>query len=270
MDFKPYEVTIDGLSAHCWQGGQGYPLLLMHGAGPGTSAAGNFAKVREPLAERYHVYGTDMIGFGQSDRKSEPPYFDYDLWLRQMQAVLDTIPEGPVGLVGHSISATYALRLAGRNARVDKVMLTCPMGAAIEPNEHLETLWSFPDNEAALRHSLEVLFNNHDLITDDLIASRMSVLGEPGYGDYFEKVFGGDKRALVQPTILSKEELEAVTCPLTIIHGRSDLAFPQEETAAVLIETLTQADLHLLNRCSHGPAFERPKAFLSIAMDFFG
>ena len=42
-----------------WHGGDGYPLLLMHGAGPGTSAAGNFAKVREPLAKRYEVYGTD-------------------------------------------------------------------------------------------------------------------------------------------------------------------------------------------------------------------
>ena len=34
----------------------------MHGAGPGTSAAGNFAKVKT-LAKRYEVYGTDMIGF---------------------------------------------------------------------------------------------------------------------------------------------------------------------------------------------------------------
>ncbi len=41
---------------------------------------------------------------------------------------------------------------------------------------------------------------------------------------------GGDKRALLAPTILGDDELRAVTCPVTIVHGRSDLAFPIEET----------------------------------------
>lgn len=270
MNFEPYEIDVDGHNAHVWRGGSGYPLLLMHGAGPGTSAAGSFARVREALAERYCVYGTDMIGFGSSVRKAEPPYFDYALWLRQMQAVLDSIPDGPVGLVGHSISGTFAMRLAGRNDRVDKILLSCPMGTAIEPNPDLETLWSFPGDEQALRRSLKVLINNHALITDELIASRLPVLSTPGYDEYFEKVFGGDKRELIRPTILTCEELAAVTCAVSIIHGRNDLAFPQEQTAAVLVEAFPQADLHLLSRCSHGPAFERPEAFLNIAIDFFG
>lgn len=270
MTFESYSIDVDGYDAHVWSGGEGYPLLLMHGAGPGTSAAGNFAKVREPLAKRFRVYGTDMIGFGASARKSEPPFFDYALWLRQMQAVLDHIPDGPVGLIGHSISGSYAMRLAGRNKRVDKILLSCSMGTAMEPNEHLETMWSFPRDEAGLRRSLQVLINDHSLITDDLVASRSSVLSEPGYDAYFENVFGGDKAPLIRPTVLTTDELAAVTCAVSIVHGRSDLAFPQEQTAALLAEALPQADLHLLNRCSHGPAFERPEAFLAIAEAFFG
>jgi 2-hydroxymuconate-semialdehyde hydrolase len=263
-------VEIAGLKAHVWQGGDGYPLLLMHGAGPGTSAAGNFAKVRHPLAKRYTVYGTDMIGFGESDRKVSAPYFDYDLWLRQMQVVLDSIPGSKVGLVGHSISATYALRLAGTNPKVDKVLLTCPIGTDLEPNSDLDVLWSFPKDEQALRRSLRVLIPNDELINDELVKSRMEILNTPGYDSYFRKVFSGDNRELLRPTILTPEELQAVKCPVSIIHGRNDLAFPQEQTASVLIKALPQADLHLLSACSHGPAFERPDAFLDIAFNFFG
>lgn len=270
MNFQSSNIPVGETSAHMWQGGEGYPVLMMHGAGPGTSAMANFGKVREPLAERYHVYATDMIGFGLSGRKQSVPYFDYQLWLNQMQAALDEIPEGPVGLIGHSISATFALRLAATNDRVSKVMVTCPMGRPLAPNPDRQQLWTFPETREDLRKSLQVLFYDHSIITDELLDSRMAVLGEGDYAAYFNKVFGGDKQALLGPTILSDDELRAVTCPVTIIHGRSDLAFPIEETSYPIAEILTQADVHALTRCSHGPAFERTETFLKIAFDFFG
>lgn len=270
MDFETRDIPVGPTTAHMWHGGDGPPLLLMHGAGPGTSAAANFGKIREPLAERYHLYATDMIGFGRSGRKVEPPYFDYPLWLEQMQAVLDQIPEGPVGLLGHSISASFAMRLAARNQRVAKILLSCPMGRPLARNPHREQLWSFPRSREDLRKSLQVLFHDHSVITEDLLDSRMAVLDEPGYGDYFEKVFGGDTQDLVAQTILTDEELRAITCSVSIVHGRDDLAFPIEETAYPIAEVLTKADVHALARCSHGPAFERTEAFLAIAFDFFG
>lgn len=268
--FETRDVRVGATTAHMWHGGAGPPILMMHGAGPGTSAAANFGSIRGPMAARYHLYATDMIGFGQSGRKAEAPYFDYPLWLEQMQAVLDQIPDGPVGLLGHSISATFALRLAARNERVAKLLLSCPMGRPLAPNPHRDQLWSFPRSREDLRKSLQVLFHDHSAITDELLASRMAVLGEPGYRDYFEKVFGGDTQELVAQTVLSDEELRAVTCPVSIVHGRHDLAFPIEETAYPIAEVITHADVHALARCSHGPAFERSDAFLAIAFDFFG
>ena len=270
MHFEETSINVSGYDAHVWHGGKGYPILMMHGAGPGTSSAGNFAKVRIPMSKNFNVFGTDMIGFGKSAQKLEAPFFDYDLWLQQMQAVLDSIPAEKVGLVGHSISATFAIRLASKNNKVDKILLTCPMGTDIKPNSDLETLWTYPTNRESLVRSLKVLINNHDLITDDLIQSRLDVLEMPGYREYFEKVFYGPKSELIRPTILSEKELGSIKCPVTIIHGLRDLAFPQEQTAMLLCRSLPQADLHLLAKCSHGPAFERPEEFLNIAIKFFG
>ena len=89
MEFETRDIPMGETTAHVWHGGDGYPVFMMHGAGPGTSAMANFGKIREPPAERYHVYATDMIGFGQSGRQKSAPFFDYRLWLDQMQAVLD-------------------------------------------------------------------------------------------------------------------------------------------------------------------------------------
>src|SRR5690606_34550359 len=64
---------------HYWEGGSGFPVLMMLGVGPGTSIVGNFGPVLEPLCEHLHVFAMDLIGFGRSDRKPDAPFFDVDL-----------------------------------------------------------------------------------------------------------------------------------------------------------------------------------------------
>lgn len=268
--FREQRITVQGVEAAVWDGGGGLPILLMHGAGPGTSIAANFGKVLDRLAKRYHVFATDMIGFGASGRKTERPLFDYDLWLAQMQAVLDLMPGKEVGILGHSIGASFAFRLAARNERVAKILATGAMGTSISVNEHLEQLWTFPRTETDLRRSLEVLFFDHAIITPELIRQRLAVLSEGTYGDYFDEMFGGEKDRLIKPTVLHEDELTAVRCEVRLIHGRSDLAFPIEETSECLARALRHADLHALARCGHGPAAERTETFMALTLDFFG
>ena len=270
MELRESDIEVEGCRAHIYEAGKGFPILLMHGAGPGTCVPVNFGRVLEPLAERYHVFGTDLIGFGASGRKSATPYFDYPLWVKQAEAVLATLPKGPKGILGHSISATLAMRLAGENADVTKLLLTGAMGTPMHSSAALETLWSFPGDLAALRRSLDVLFFDSSFVTDTMLEDRLGVLNADGYPEYFAALFAGDKDALIAPTVLSADELARVTCEVAIVHGRSDAAFPSDATAAVLADALPQADLTLLAACGHGPAAERPETFLSLAFDFFG
>ena len=113
------DIEFEGHSVHIWKGGSGFPVLMLHGSGPGAGTMGNWRFVLEPLAEKYHVLATDLIGFGESGRKSEEPYFDIALWRRQAQFMLDRLGDGPVGIIGHSLSASLALGLAAANERVD-------------------------------------------------------------------------------------------------------------------------------------------------------
>ena len=65
---------IAGHRVHYLEGGTGFPVLMLHGVGPGTSIVGNFGPVLEPLAEQFHIIAADLIGFGEPDAKKTEPF----------------------------------------------------------------------------------------------------------------------------------------------------------------------------------------------------
>ena len=91
-------VEAEGHRVHLWQGGTGFPVLMLHGVGPGTSIVGNYSSVLEPLAEHCRIVAADLFGFGKSEFKAKPPYFDVELWVRQRLALLEHLGDGSCGI----------------------------------------------------------------------------------------------------------------------------------------------------------------------------
>lgn len=266
MAYIDKSYTVDGLRAHAIEGGSGYPLLLIHGSGPGASTVGNWRRILDPLAERYKVYATDLIGFGRSARKTAPPFFDMQLWLRQCEALLAQIVEPHVGILAHSLSAVLALRLAARHpTKVAQVLTTGAMGRRFSVNEATTRVWTFPEDREALRLTAESLVFDRSLIDDAYLDARMAILhSDTSYGGYFSTMFAGDKQAFVDRSLLGADELAAVTCPVTLMHGREDVGFPPAVTLE-LAKHVPQADVVLLGRCSHSVAMEFPDKLISAA-----
>ena len=52
---------------HYNEAGEGPPVLLLHGSGPGATGWSNFGPNMAHLAERYRVLAVDMPGWGRSD-----------------------------------------------------------------------------------------------------------------------------------------------------------------------------------------------------------
>lgn len=264
------EITFDGVSVHYWEGGRGLPLLLIHGSGPGASTMGNWRFLLEPLAERYHVVAADLIGFGLSGRKATPPYFDFNLWLRQARAMLDVFSESECAVLGHSISAALALRLAASDRRVSKVATTGAMGVRFAANAHTERVWTFPETRDDLRRTAASLVYDRSVITDEYLDSRMKVLHANGYAAYFRSMFAGDKQAYIDAAVVGENDLRLVSCDVLMVHGRNDLPFPFEETTLAISRLLPQADVVALAHCGHSPAVEHPSKLLAAFHTFFG
>jgi pimeloyl-ACP methyl ester carboxylesterase len=85
------------------------PLLLLHTPELAASAY-EMRKIIEPLAQHYHVYAPDLIGFGFSDR----PAMDYsaETYETLCRDFLTDVVKQPATLVASRISCNYAVRIA--------------------------------------------------------------------------------------------------------------------------------------------------------------
>ena len=270
MALTEQDIEFEGNSVHFWEGGSGFPILMLHGSGPGAGTMGNWRFVLEPLAESYHVLATDLIGFGESGRKREEPYFDIDLWLRQAQFMLDRLPYGPAGSIGHSLSASLALGLAAANERLTKVLTTGAMGGHFAVNENTNLCWTFPETREDLRKAVECLVFDRSVVTDALLDSRMEILHDGEYGPYFRSMFAGDKQQYVDAAVLPADSLNRLTCDVVMMHGRDDRPFPYAENSLALSAAIPHADVILGGRGGHSPALEHPDKLLSVANLLFG
>ena len=270
MGVREGDIDFGGVNVHYLRGGSGLPILMMHGSGPGVSSVGNWAQVLEPLSERYEVLAFDLIGFGGSGRKPREPYFDLDLWLDQARFMLGQFDQQPLGVIGHSLSSILALRLAAADHRITKVLTTGAAGAPLQLNDYLEAAWTFPKTRDELRRTLAPLVYDPSKLTDVFLDNRMSVLQSGDYGEYFTRMFAGNKQQYVDALVLSDHTLAKVTCDVLMMHGREDRAVPFHQTTLQVSERLSNADVIVLSHCGHGVAQEQPEKFLAAVTSFFG
>jgi len=265
-----YFTQIEGFRIRYWEGGDGFPVLMLHGVGPGTSTVGNFGPVLEPLEEHCRVIAIDLIGFGDSERKKEGPLFDMDLWVRQGLAVLDHFTGGKrCGLIGHSLGGALALKIASHAPQVTKILTSSSIGASYPLNDTLDAFWTLPRDSDELRRIMENMVFNQTAITDEMLELRWEMLSQPGYGDYFADMFAGDRQALIDAAVVGDEEAARITAAITMLHGRNDKPCPADQTTLVVADKLPRADVILLSECGHNLPRERTDDYLAAARALF-
>jgi 2-hydroxymuconate-semialdehyde hydrolase len=213
----------------------------------------------------------DLIGYGRSGRKKREPYFDLDLWVRQGRFVIDHLaPQGPVGVIGHSLGGGIALRTALKDKRIAKLMLQGSLGVKIKLNTPIRVSWTPPKSLAAFRKFYKSVIKVRGEISDDFLRERLAVMQKNAYSDYFATMFKGNKQRYIDMTSLSASQLKKLKCEVVMIHGADDTCVPFEEGAVPLADMLPQADLVRLADCGHPCSFDKPEKFMQVAHDFFG
>jgi 2-hydroxymuconate-semialdehyde hydrolase len=253
---------VEGIRVQYWEGGSGFPLLMLHGVGPGTSIQGNFGPVLEPLAARCRIVATDLIGFGGSDRKATPPYFDVELWLRQAAALLELLPSGPCGVAGHSLGGALALKLAARTPRITKVLTSSAVGARYALPDALDAFWSLPADKTALRNAMSRMVYDQAAVTDAMIDDRWGLIASGDSAAYFAAMFEAPRQRYLDAAVVTGQEFAAIEADVVMLHGRDDQPCPAEATTLAMAARIRHADVHLLGRCGHNLPRERPAAYV--------
>jgi haloalkane dehalogenase len=107
--YAPRYLEHDGLRMHYVDEGAGDPVLLLHGE---PTWGFLWRKLIPPLAAVARVVVPDYLGFGRSDKPTEPGWYSYDAHHASLVRLVEELDLGEATVVVHDWGGPLGLRLA--------------------------------------------------------------------------------------------------------------------------------------------------------------
>ncbi|HJT39010.1 MAG TPA: alpha/beta hydrolase [Sphingobium sp.] len=254
------------LDTNYHEAGEGAPVLLLHGSGPGVSAWTNWKKVLPVLAGDFRVIAPDMAGFGHTERNSELAY-DIKLWVKHLVAILDALDLQKVSLVGNSFGGSLALAAAARfPERFDRLVLMGTPCDKFAMTPGLRAGWFYTPSRENMREAMGHFPYDPAIISDELVEDRYRTSMIPGAQEGLRKLLA--KPAEEGETILSgmpEAVVATIQHPTLVLHGREDKVIPVE-MGLKLGRAMPNAEFHMFGKCGHWVQSERSDAFLALTL----
>jgi pimeloyl-ACP methyl ester carboxylesterase len=258
----------NGIKTNYLEAGQGDPVILIHGSGPGVTSYANWRLVLPALAENFRVLAPDMVGFGFSERPRNIQY-GVQTWADQVVGLMDTLELPTAHLVGNSFGGAIALRIATQHPdRVGKLVLMGSMGVPFPITEGLERVWGYQPSFENMRKVLDVFAYSRDLVNDELAEVRYRGSIQPGFQESFAAMFPAPRQRWVEAMCTPEDDIRRLPHRTLIIHGREDQVIPVQ-TSLRLMELIDNADLSVFSHCGHWSMIERTADFNRSVSEFF-
>lgn len=243
-----------GLHYAYLEGGQGEPLMLLHGFGADKD---NFTRVARFLTPHFRVIVPDHIGFGESAHPQQADYAPIAQAAR-LRALAQALGIQSLHLGGSSMGGHIALTYAAlAPAQVKSLWLLDPAG-----------VWSAPESE--LRSIIRQTGKNPLMARseDDFAGIFAFVMSDPPFIPRpmlnvlaRERIqnFALEERIFKQLAADSVEErVTGLATPTLIVWGEQDRAI-NVATAGVLHKLMPNSQVVLMPGIGHLPMIERPQ-----------
>lgn len=260
--FDERHADVRGARMRYFVGGEGQPLVLVHGL---SGAASNWTELAPLLAERRRVLIPELPGHGGS--APLPAAATLNGYADRLRLVAEAEGMLPAPFVGHSLGGSVALRTALRwPDDVSAVVLAASAGISsstrwaqfwlaffgktkpgrrIAPHRSLVARspllrypvfgrWGASDPAALSERAVEGLLAGPELHTDTVSAARALVRDDP------------------------RQDLDGVRCPCLVLWGARDNQVPVDD--AFQYARRLRAPLRLIADCGHLLVAERPDA----------
>ena len=260
-------ITAAGIATNVHISGDGVPVLLLHGSGPGVTAWANWRLTIPPLAEHFTVIAPDIVGFGFTERPEGVTY-DLDTWTEHALGVLDSLGIERAHVVGNSFGGSLALSLAIRNPeRVDRLVLMGSVGVPFEITPGLDAVWGYQPSVEAMLDLLHLFAYDASLTGTDLARLRYEASIRPGVQEAFAAMFPAPRQRALDAMTHDMDSIKAIHAPTLIVHGRDDRVIPVENSLA-LLHAIDNAQLHVFGRCGHWTQIEHADEFVALVIGF--
>ncbi len=260
-------ITAAGIATNLHDVGAGYPLLMLHGSGPGVSAWANWRLVMPELARARRVIAPDLVGFGFTERPADVIY-DMDTWVRQAVGVLDALDIVKADLVGNSFGGALALALAIRHPqRVRRLVLMGSVGVHFEITPGLDAVWGYTPSFENMRGLMDLFAHDRALVTDELARMRYEASIRPGFQESFSAMFPAPRQRWVDAMASAEADIRALPHETLVIHGREDRVIPLSNSLT-LAQWIPNVQLHVFGHCGHWTQIEHAARFNRLVADF--
>jgi len=247
--------------------GQGPPVLLVHGSGPGATAWANWRLTIPALKDQFRVIAPDMAGFGYTDTK-DPVNFSMDVWDGQLTALIDHLGVDKVVIVGNSFGGSVALEFALRHPeRCTALVLMGPVGLSFPLTEGLDAVWGYRPSLEAMAGLLNVFVADNSFISDDLVEMRYQASIRADVQDRFSSLFPAPRQRWVDALAHSEGDVRGITQETLIVHGLQDKVIPYAASER-LASVMPNAELVSIDQCGHWVQIEQTEKFNNLLLRF--
>jgi 2-hydroxymuconate-semialdehyde hydrolase len=260
-------VLANGIRTNVHDVGQGPPVLLIHGSGPGVTAWANWRLVMPDLARQARVIAPDMVGFGYTDRPQGQRY-DMDAWVAQAVGLLDALGIEQTDLVGNSFGGALALALAIRHPkRVRRLVLMGSVGVTFPITPGLDAVWGYTPSLDNMRKLLDIFAYDRGLVSDELARLRYEASIRPGFQESFAAMFPAPRQRWVDAMASAEQDIRALPHDTLIVHGREDQVIPLSNSLT-LSQWIARSQLHVFGQCGHWTQIEHAARFARLVGNF--
>ncbi|MFM2100976.1 MAG: hypothetical protein RLZZ366_2515 [Pseudomonadota bacterium] len=263
-------VTANGIRTNYIEAGSAAnpPLILIHGSGPGVTAFANWNGVIPTLADHFHIFAPDMVGFGYTDCPADLPDINMDIWVSHIGAFMDAIGVGSARFIGNSFGGALTLALAARQPhKVEKIVLMGAAGLPFPITDGLAKVWGYQPSPHAMRELMETFAFNPGLVTDAIVESRFQASIRPGAQEAFARLFPEPHQTRLDALCTPEAALRALTQPTLILHGREDMIVPLS-ISQQYHTLIPDSELHVFGHCGHWTQIEKKERFLELVVPF--
>ncbi|MDX2545055.1 alpha/beta fold hydrolase [Streptomyces sp. WI04-05B] len=259
------------------EAGDGPPLLLLHGSGPGVTGWRNYRGNLPVFAQHFRTLALEFPGFGVSDPTDENPMAAAPKAVLRFLEGLGLDRDG-VDVIGNSMGGFVAVGLAV--ARKDLFRRVVTIGGVgrniLSPalSEGLGLLVEFTENPTRdnLVQWLRSMVFDPSLLTDDLIEERWVSATDPATLEASRRIYGRQAMAGTVAAQARSDQpiwaaLHKVTAPTLLTWGRDDRVTPLDN-ALLPMRTIPKAELHVLPDCGHWAMIEQKAAWESAVLAF--
>jgi pimeloyl-ACP methyl ester carboxylesterase len=272
-ELRSHEVSVDGVRTHYLEGGAagGKTVVLLHDGMFGANGELTWSPVLDILAERYHVFAPDQLGYGKTQK-----IYDFGVSARAQRIEhlakwMGVAAVRDAHVIGNSASGSLILHAAIEMSwpMISGVSIAGTGGLYMQAKAY-EPLQSYVPDRAKMRDIMELMVARRDDTFEHLVTARYVQSMVRGHWENLSaprlrapggtrSPSGGDEAFLTQ--------LSAVDLPLLFIAGERDTLLETGWETQLAAHLPTAQTLNITGTL-HQPQIDEPQR-IADAIDAF-